>query len=53
MNISLVTKLSLKIGIGMDNPVTGLNIKYIQPNYCNLDHLFFKLSKIIIVVPSL
>ena len=37
----------------MDNPVTGLNIKYIQPNYCNLDHLFLKSSKIIIVVPSL
>ena len=27
MNVSLVIKLSLKIGMGMDNPVTGLTIK--------------------------
>ena len=27
INISLVIKFSLKIGMGMDNPVTGLTIK--------------------------
>ena len=26
-----------KFGMRMDNPVTRLTIKYIQPNYCNFD----------------
>ena len=37
----------------MDNPETGLTIKYIQPDYCNFDLLSFKLSKLITVVLSL
>ena len=36
--------------MGMDNPVTSLVIKYIQPNYCNFDLLPLKLSEMIIVV---
>ena len=39
--------------MGMDNPVTGLTIEYIQVNYSNFDLLSFKLSKMIIVVLSL
>ena len=50
MNISLLIKFSLKIGMGIDNPVIGLTIKQIKPNYCNFDLLSFKLSKMIIVV---
>ena len=50
--ISLVIKFSLKIGMGMDNPETGLTIKYIQPDYCNFDLLSFKLSNMIIVVDT-
>ena len=33
--------------MGMNNHVTGLAIKYIQPNHCNFDLLSFKLSKMI------
>ena len=53
MNISLIIKFSLKIGMEIDNPVTGLTIKQIQPNYCNFDLLSFKLSKMIIAMLSL
>ena len=35
--------------MGMDNPVTSLTIKKIQPNYCNFDLLSFKLSETIIL----
>ena len=38
--------------MGMDNPETGLTIKYIQPDYCNFDLLSFKLSNMIIVVDT-
>ena len=51
--ISLVIKFSLKIGMGMDNPVTGLTIKWLQRNYCNFAFLSFKLSKMIIVLLNL
>ena len=37
INISLKIKFSLKIGMGMDNSVTGLTIKQTQANYCNFD----------------
>ena len=39
--------------MGMDNVLTGLTIKYIQPNYCNFDLLSLKLSNMVIVVLSL
>ena len=48
--LSLVIKLSLKIGMGIDNRVTGLSIEQIQLNYCSFDLLSFKLIKIIIAV---
>ena len=39
--------------MGIDNLVTGLTIKEIQPNYCKFDIFSFKLSKRIIVVLNL
>ena len=30
-------KFQSSIGMGMDNPVTGLTIKQLQPDYCNFD----------------
>ena len=39
--------------MGMDNPVTGLTVKWIQSNYCNFGLLSFKLSKMVFAVLSL
>ena len=39
--------------MGMDNSVTSLTIKQIQPNYCSFDLLCVKLRKMIIVALSL